>query len=276
MEFGGFIFLGIVVNLVLSFIVASTAREKGLNFGAFFLLSFLASFLVGILVVIATPKVENAAGSGTGSASSGLLKCPFCAEMVKSEALVCRFCGRDIHEQLIAQAEAISEEARRSAKAFDDEQKRIAAESEDARIFKEAKRNVFFRKRSTIIGAVAIVTVALSAVSFAIVAYISGQNDWSKGLDKCVGSLPSDTTVVVSPNANSLVISSKSRLTGMYLNCIGQEFSLVPNAKPLGEFVQEDKTAGDANGSKLIEYGNLKVLLEKRNYPDPFVTVITR
>lgn len=75
-----------IVFVALSIIAGVIASKKGRSGFGFFLLSLLLTPLVGILAsLVASPKMAIAGK-----------KCPFCAEIVKSEAKVCKHCGRDL------------------------------------------------------------------------------------------------------------------------------------------------------------------------------------
>jgi hypothetical protein len=68
--------------IVLSIACGNYARNRGSSFLGFFIFSVLISPLIGFIVVfISTGKSE-------------INKCPDCAEFIKSEANVCKHCGR--------------------------------------------------------------------------------------------------------------------------------------------------------------------------------------
>lgn len=76
-------------------IAGAIASRKGRRAVTYFLLSMLLTPLIGILLALVarpdTQKVEQEKiASGQGR------KCPFCAEVVKAEATICRFCAKEL------------------------------------------------------------------------------------------------------------------------------------------------------------------------------------
>jgi hypothetical protein len=94
----------VAVWLVLSFVAGSVAERKGLRKQTYVLLSLLLSPLVGLIIAFAASP-DQAKADQQRLAGGSERQCPFCAELVKSEAIVCRFCGRELlrnHEEYLA------------------------------------------------------------------------------------------------------------------------------------------------------------------------------
>ena len=80
---------------IFAVLVGFYARKKGHSGIGFFFLSALLSPLIGFLIALVVDerrdKVEARHLGGRE-----LQKCPFCAELIKPEAFVCKHCGRDL------------------------------------------------------------------------------------------------------------------------------------------------------------------------------------
>ena len=92
----GYYVAAFVATYVFFVIVArEIAKKKGLDPTPYFALAIVLTPLVGIIAaLVAKPRAE--ALEQQRLASGIERKCPFCAELVKAEAKVCRFCGKDL------------------------------------------------------------------------------------------------------------------------------------------------------------------------------------
>lgn len=96
--------------LILDFVLASAAQKKGRSFGGFLIIGLLLSPIIGFIILLAMG--ENKQEVEKQNISAGITKkCPFCANEIKKEAVVCQFCGKEIPkekgEEITADSEAV-------------------------------------------------------------------------------------------------------------------------------------------------------------------------
>ena len=84
----------LVLGTLLGLIPAAIAKSKGRDFVGFWIygaLLFIIALPHALFMKSTTKSIEQKMlSSGSGK------RCPYCAEIIKTEASACRFCGREV------------------------------------------------------------------------------------------------------------------------------------------------------------------------------------
>lgn len=95
----------ILIAICIGLIPAAIAQSKGKSFVAWWLYG-AALFIVALPHALML-KVDKQQIEREQLQSGSSRKCPYCAEIVKSEAIVCRFCGRDLPKEAAEELQRI-------------------------------------------------------------------------------------------------------------------------------------------------------------------------
>ena len=83
----------LILVILIGLIPAMVARSKGRDFLPWWVYGSLLFVVALPHALLLQPELKQVEQQ---QAAQGLKKCPFCAEMIKPDAKVCRYCGRDL------------------------------------------------------------------------------------------------------------------------------------------------------------------------------------
>lgn len=290
-----------ITNSFLSIAVSYVAASKGRSAGGFFFLSFFFSFLVGILVVLALPKLESKlvvvseSGSFGIKESERLFKCPYCAEWVKAEAKICRFCNKEISQDIARLSVKDLKAQKAEQLAYERRLKQTMESAQAKRVQRKERISSLFKGKNLKRLLLALVLIlSLVTSGFLVSSFLERQqlieskSDWSTLVSQCnrwkdssapynFGSAIVDP-YTINPTNTELVFYVESEVQySSWIGCVGEKIAVDPPAGRIGgltykdhmeEYLWQEWIMGHDFGVEPelnAPFGNLNVLIERED-----------
>jgi hypothetical protein len=87
---------------IFAIVVAVAANSRGRNPLGWFLLACLISPLLAVILLALMPSQRTSDAGWLARHEGKVRKCPFCAEYIKRDAIVCKHCRRDLNRDASA------------------------------------------------------------------------------------------------------------------------------------------------------------------------------
>jgi hypothetical protein len=90
-------FIGLFIAAIAGILVGQDAAKRGMSPWGWGLFVFLILIIgLPVYLIVKKPYLNQNVVISTTTSSASLKKCPYCAELIQSEAIKCKYCKSDL------------------------------------------------------------------------------------------------------------------------------------------------------------------------------------